>query len=245
MFTTYNQLKWCLLFIISIAIFSCGKEEEIPLVAIPIIEEPIIEEEEFVLDSIQQYFVDVALNFEFSSNRIPRLKKWTDDIRIFVVHNGEQELLEELDTIIHEINSLSTSIELRCVEMISMTNFVIVFGSAEDYLKIEPRAKERIESNLGLFWIYWTFQINYGTMYVDVERMTDLECQKHLLREELTQSLGLTNDTCDFPNSMFYQKWTCGTEYSPEDKMLIRYILDPRFKHEMLIDEVIEVFKNL
>ena len=58
-------------------------------------------------------------------------------------------------------------------------------------------------------------------MYVDLFRNSDVESYKHLLREELTQSLGLFNDSWDYPESIFYQCWTTTTEYAPIDRELI------------------------
>ena len=57
-------------------------------------------------------------------------------------------------------------------------------------------------------------------MYVDIYRANDQE-QKHLLREELTQSLGLFNDSYKYPESIFYQDWTTTTEYAQIDRELI------------------------
>ena len=62
---------------------------------------------------------------------------------------------------------------------------------------------------------------NSGKMYVDLVRNGDVESYKHLLREELTQSLGLFNDSWDYPESIFYQAWTTTTEYAPIDSELI------------------------
>ena len=58
-------------------------------------------------------------------------------------------------------------------------------------------------------------------MYVDTERSSTMSAKKHLLREELTQSLGLFNDTYDYPESIFYQEWTETNEYAPIDIELI------------------------
>ena len=58
-------------------------------------------------------------------------------------------------------------------------------------------------------------------MYVDLDRCTSITGQKHLLREELTQSLGLKNDTYDYPESIFYQNWTEITDFAPIDRRLI------------------------
>jgi hypothetical protein len=61
-------------------------------------------------------------------------------------------------------------------------------------------------------------------MYVDIERTKSRDAQRHLLREELTQSLGLINDTYDYPESIFYQGWTETTEYAPIDRELIQML---------------------
>jgi hypothetical protein len=59
-------------------------------------------------------------------------------------------------------------------------------------------------------------------MYVDIKRTKRDDAQKHLLREELTQALGLSNDSYDYPESIFYQGWTETTEYTELDKDVIR-----------------------
>ena len=48
--------------------------------------------------------------------------------------------------------------------------------------------------------------------------------KKHLLREELTQSLGFFNDSWLYPESIFYQGWTDVTEYSEMDKEIIKML---------------------
>jgi hypothetical protein len=52
----------------------------------------------------------------------------------------------------------------------------------------------------------------------------DVEAQKSVLREELTQSLGLCNDSWEYPNSIFYQGWSTNTEYSDLDKEIIQML---------------------
>jgi hypothetical protein len=58
-------------------------------------------------------------------------------------------------------------------------------------------------------------------MYIDTYRNGDETSHKHLLREELTQSLGLFNDSWEYPESIFYQGWTTTTEFAPIDRELI------------------------
>lgn len=58
---------------------------------------------------------------------------------------------------------------------------------------------------------------------VDTYRANEGE-QKHLLREELTQSLGLFNDSPKYRESIFYDGWTTTTEYSDLDREPIQML---------------------
>jgi hypothetical protein len=63
-------------------------------------------------------------------------------------------------------------------------------------------------------------------MYVDIERANATE-QKHLLREELTQALGLAKDSPLYMESIFQSRWTTTNEYAPIDRDLIRLLYHP------------------
>lgn len=229
----------CALFIM-IAFLSCSK-------TITMVEEEktALEEstETSMLSQTQRYFLDVALGQEFGSGN-SNLKKWTQDISIFVEQSGQVELVEELDSIIHSINTLSKSIQISLTTDKSKANYHIFLSNAETYAAFESNAARYIDGNYGLFWVYWGSNsiIYKGSMYVDIERTTELACQKHLLREELTQSLGLMNDSFEYPESIFQQDWTCTNSYSPEDEKLIQYILDPGLDANMTKEDVINYF---
>jgi hypothetical protein len=76
---------------------------------------------------------------------------------------------------------------------------------------------QRLKKN----WGYFETTCSSGKMYVDLHRNKDEESHRHLLREELTQSLGLMNDPWDYPESIFYQGWSTTTEFAPIDIYLI------------------------
>ena len=63
-------------------------------------------------------------------------------------------------------------------------------------------------------------------MYVDTERANAIE-QRHLLREEFTQSLGLAKDSERYPSSIFQSDWTRTTSYTELDRELIRLLYHP------------------
>lgn len=194
-------------------------------------------------DAETDYFLEVSFGNEFT-NGYNNLRKWEQDIAIYVPDDSYNELNEELDLIIEEINDLSEEIELYLVDDEDDANYIIYFGGHETYTTdYEPNAAKHAKENWGLFWIYWDkdYAIYSGSMYVDTERVKDLDCQMHLLREELTQSLGLTNDSYDYSNSIFYQEWSCTTEYTEIDEILIEYILSADIEAGMTKQQVINI----
>ena len=108
-------------------------------------------------------------------------------------------------------------------------NYYIYLGSGEGYAEIYPSQAGLIQDNWGLFSVLWD-NANYitrGNMYVDIERADDNE-EKHLLREEITQSLGLARDSERYDDSIFQDAWTTTTSYSAIDRELIRLLYHPQ-----------------
>jgi len=169
----------------------------------------------------KEYFNKVAYGSEFD-NENTSLKKWNRDVRIYVVGDKRDYLMSELEDIVGELNGLISTINITIVSNESDANLIILFGSAQDYNEFDSESVGYTDGNYGLFIAYGSDELTYATMYVDVERTSTNDGQKHLLREELTQSLGLCNDSYDYPESIFYQGWTETTEYSDIDKEVIQ-----------------------
>ncbi len=205
------------LLLIPFALMSCKNDDDGPVIVTPYQEEVI------------DYFVEIALGFEHgNSSKITR--KWNQEMKVFVGGNPSQELSTELDIVIQEINDLVTDGFQISITADSLdSNYYIFFGSGDAYAKIFPHLSDLTKSNWGLFNLSWGGS-NYftsGRMYVDIER-AGINGQKHLLREELTQSLGLANDSYKYPESIFQQDWTTTTSYSSMDKELIRLLYHPK-----------------
>ncbi|MEQ9305955.1 MAG: DUF2927 domain-containing protein, partial [Marinoscillum sp.] len=176
-----------------------------------------------------RYFKDIALGFEFDNvSRITR--KWIGDMKIFVGGSPPAYLSSELNSIIGEINQLTS--QTFAIEVVSdtlMSNYYVYFGSGSDYAQYFPSQGSLVATNWGLFSIYWndSNQLFSGHMYVDIDRANTVE-QKHLLREELTQSLGLARDSPLYSESIFQQSFvTKTTEYAEIDKELIYLLYHP------------------
>jgi hypothetical protein len=166
-----------------------------------------------------EYFDEIVMYSEFSDSRRHEPYRWSTDMKIFVDGEKPDYLIAELNQIVMELNDLIDPIQINIVYRKQDANYFIFFGSkvqfADRYSLID---ESKLERNWGYFEIY----PGGGVMYVDLDRTSgNLFAQKHLLREELTQSLGLLNDSWKYPESIFYQGWTTTTEFSEMDIKLI------------------------
>ena len=224
-----NFYKLILLF----SILSCSEDEDISLNL-----------NEYDLEVIS-YFKDIALGFEFgSASEVTR--KWCSELKIFIGSNVSTELSEELNKIVNEIENLTTdNLSIQIVNDSSLSNYYIYFGSGEKYASIFSSQENYINSNWGLFSVWWTNNcIDRGHMYVDIFRANNTE-QKHLLREEFTQSLGLAKDSNRYPFSIFQSSWTRTLTYTDLDKDLIRLLYHPKMKTGLDVIRVDEKLREI
>ena len=192
----------------------------------------------------QSYFLEIALGSEYG-NSAPVIKKWTSNIRIALNTSISPELQKELTKIITELNQLSRSISIAQVAEPQEANVLVFISDAQTYGNYEPNARPYFSENLGFFWVYWkeNYAIYKASLYV--EESLDTTCQKHVLREELTQLLGLMNDSYKYPNSIFYQGWSCTPFYTELDKEVIGYILNPNIKPGMTRAQLENFFREM
>jgi hypothetical protein len=166
---------------------------------------------------VTDYFNEVVMNTEFGGPR-KTAYTWKKGMLIYVDGEKPEYLMDELKRIVGELNDIINPIELKIVSSPAESNYTIYIGSHVDfknkYKLLEPQLLER---NWGYFELY----NNSGVMYIDTYRNGDKTSYKHLLREELTQSLGLFNDSYKYPESIFYQGWTTTTEFAPIDREII------------------------
>ena len=126
----------------------------------------------------------------------------------------------ELNDIVSELNNIINTIDIEIVKTPNDANMFIYLGSSDGFANYCPNLdRSLLTNNWGLFSVR---SVN-AYMYVDINRANEVE-QKHLLREELTQSLGLFNDSYKYPESIYYQGWTTTTEYAPIDVELIEML---------------------
>ncbi len=182
---------------------------------------------------INSYFNEIVNKNEFNNN--VSINKWDKNIKIYICDITEDSLYSniidsdvlilknELKMIVAELNGYINNISIDIVNVKDSSNFLIYLGSQNWYNSCIPKSINYTKNNLGLFMVSKSNNvITKGTMYVDMYRTKNILEKKHLLREELTQSLGLFNDSWLYPESIFYQGWSTVTEYSEIDKKIIK-----------------------
>ena len=220
----------------SIFLVSCSKDDEAIAPGLTAYNESVVD-----------YFKEVALGFEFG-NESKITRRWEGNMKLFIGGKPTPALLAETNRIVGEINDLANN-EFN-VEVVSdslQSNFYIYFGSGNSYAAIFPSQSSYVASNWGLFSVSYTSSsvLFKGHMYVDINRANLIE-QKHLLREELTQSLGLARDSDLYPESIFQQSFsTKTTEYAPIDKDLIRLLYHPKMKVGLDRDQVDKLLREI
>ncbi len=189
------------------------------------------------------YFREIVFGNEWSPAR-QQLSKWEKPVYIYTTGDFSPALKTALAEIIIELEVL-TSLRLEVVKDSTKANCLIFAGQAQKYWQtIEPNARHFLRKNKGFFFIMLAKDktISRASILIDTSAALDLKVQKHLLREELTQALGLVNDSWKYPDSIFYQGWTKTQQYSPLDKAIIKQLYHPEIKSGMTWKEIQSFF---
>jgi len=186
------------------------------------------------------YLAAIAGQAEFGPEG-GEVHKWVEDLRILVIGDPTRRDREVLDNVIGDLNELLDPIELTLVE--SDPNVEIHFVPQADFASIEPNY---VPGNMGFIYIWrdGAGAITDARVLISTTDLTPAE-RAHLIREELTQGLGLLNDTNDYPNSMFYQGWTTTNRFAPIDRALIEMLYRPELVPGMTIADALDLLAEV
>jgi hypothetical protein len=136
------------------------------------------------------YFLDVALCTEYG-NGGHEIKKWAHGMKVAVHGNPSSEDLATLSRVAEEINAITGR---RLVSFGRRgANVEVYFVPEAEFSSIEPHYEP---FNYGFVWAWWEDRgiIYKARILISTEGVTQKE-RSHLIREELTQSLGLLCDS--------------------------------------------------
>jgi hypothetical protein len=189
-------------------------------------------------DNEIEYFTEIALGAEYGNN-IQVIRKWDSDIKIKINGNPNEKDLQSLNQVISDINSLiGDKVYLTVVNTDQNIDINFVPLSNFSICNAEP-------GNYGYFNCRWRNNVIYEC---DICIATDdsllQEERSHMIREELTQSLGLMKDSFKYSDSIFYEGWTQTLNYSEIDRKIIEILYSEDIRPGMTKYEVERVLKK-
>lgn len=195
--------------------------------------------ESFTPEQIK-YFLEIAMGSEFGGSTAT-IKKWQGNVRIKVIGSPTTEDLNTLRSVISEINSLTNGQANLSLDD-KNPNLKLYFVPESSFKRYEPNYQP---INFGYFWA----RLNGDTIYsanvlITTVNVTQKE-RSHLIREELTQVLGLMKDSWRYKDSIFYQGWTETTEFTASDRALIKMLYQPDIRPGMRRNQVASVLNRL
>ena len=185
------------------------------------------------------YFAEIGFGAEYASvDEV--LHKWQQEVRIKIHGEPTKADLETLEQVVGELNDLLGGVGLILTQ--EAANVDLYFSPESGFPAIEPAY---VPVNLGFFRVWFDEQgaIHRGRILIASQGTTQVE-RSHLIREELTQSLGIFKDSWHYSDSIFYEGWTTTTEYGPLDGSAIRLLYSSLLEPGMTRVQVQSVFSR-
>lgn len=173
------------------------------------------------------YFSSIALGSEFGHLE-ERIIKWNTDIKIQVHGSPTTSDLEELGNVVDELDELLShpnnddiNIEVVSGHDANDANVDIHFVPRNEFRQYQPNANP---SARGLVVTSASnYQIENAQILITTTHVSQEE-RSHVIREELTQSLGLLQDNYWYPDSIFYKGLSNTNQFSDIDRTLVKML---------------------
>ena len=224
------------------------------------------------VDELTRQFRSVVFGTEFSGfDALTRIKKWTSPLRVTVKAYGEisepdsggsptlklkqqrvnplhlKHIQKHLETLV-KLTGLTTedvknsdelaNFEIKIVPRSQLTN--------PNLVAVDPKLLRRLGGQGGCYFLMWHNEgqgvIDRVVIVVNADRIQSRT--EHCLLEEMTQSLGLPNDTASAWTSIFSNEGFV-TTLTRADKIIIKTLYDPRLKPAMEREEAMALARRI
>ena len=175
---------------------------------------------------IKSYFNEVAYGSdEMKDSKTNKITKWDKDIKMYLDGYYTNQDLINVKSLISELNTLIGNIKITIVKNKSEANSIVFFGDFNTFnSKYLYNQLQYVNCN-GYCLIYsYSGSIIIDNVKIFIRNdVTPLD-KKHAIIEEITQSLGLANDSWTYEDSMFYEGYTTTQQLSKIDKEVIKML---------------------
>ncbi|PQE00383.1 hypothetical protein CYL16_12240 [Mycobacterium sp. EPG1] len=172
--------------------------------------------------AVADYFAEIAFGSEFG-NSDHRIHKWTHNPRITVHGSPTAADSATLARVISDLNDIIGPIDLELVP--AGGDIDVYFVPEHEFASI---ADDYVPGNIGLFSTWWNGrgEMTRGRVLISTT-IRGQSLRDHTIREEITQALGLAQDSYTYPDSIFHQEITTATEFSAIDRGVIEMLYRP------------------
>ena len=203
---------------------------------------------------IQDSFIKIALEREYKETKHPKLIRWAKPIKLFFESDsGDASLQKELLSVHAQHLAYITGLSIDFTDDSTKANIFVIFT---DYDNMENKVKQYIGDPekiraalneaicLGNFSRNSRYEITKGTIIIPVDyarrKARFLDC----IVEEITQLLGLPNDSNDVFPSVF-NDISIDTYISPLDYLLLKALYSSQLKPGMDVKQTKAAFANV
>jgi hypothetical protein len=191
-------------------------------------------------DEELSYFAEIAFGAEFGGAATPLLHRWDQNpaVRVHGTPTSADDAL--ITQVIDEINSLTHGVRLQRTDGAGDIDVYVV--PQADFQRYEPNA---VPGSRGFVWISWdaTQRIVEASVLVASDISQDLRA--HVIREELTQSLGLLRDSHRYRESIFYAAASVVQSFAPIDRAIIEKLYRPELAPGMTRERALRTLRQL
>jgi Protein of unknown function (DUF2927) len=166
----------------------------------------------------KDYFAEIAFGTEYGSSQV-LIHKWSERVTVRVSGNPRMEDIQLVQSLITEINSVVNIPLLKFIPDEAKLEIYIL--PAREFRNYEPNY---VAGNDGFGWLHWSSSGNIYKATILIDETLEPPFRQHIIREELTQVLGLANDSFRYEDSIFYQPYTFVTGYSPIDRTVMEML---------------------
>jgi len=194
---------------------------------------------------IERSFRDIALNAEYTEEGVPPvIKRWTQPLRVWM-HSGEGDARTQRALLRRHLETLGSiaRLSVRLVERPEAANVRIYFAADEELDALVAREMPAIaENEFAHSWCMGSIRFNRraeivrGTVVIPVARVTAAGKLESCIVEEVTQMLGLINDSRFARHTVFSDR-TDDERLTGLDYLLIRLLYSPALRTGMTWDQ--------
>jgi len=172
----------------------------------------------FTQDYVIEYYNEITKKSEYGSEHGGI--KWKNDVKIYLEGDiASDEVKNEIDLILKDLNELIETINISIVNNKADANSFLYIGDFDTF-----KSKYNINVSGGIVGYATLFRYKNIVVKSGIfisNKISGIEL-KSVLREEITQSLGFTNDSWLYPDSIFYEGTNRQCKFSDLDKKIIK-----------------------